>query len=225
MECQVQKLEHFRHILLLVSNRGAKAARYICAVYGDNTIGESKATKWFYLLRIIFLWRSFKHINPQWSTSAYLITGKCDIPPSCDICVQKSGVWVPHALSQNHTSQWVVIRASLLARHRLACEQHRQFLSCIVTGDEKRRLYANIRKKGMIEPKQKINSPYKDLRASTKDYVMDLMEQRECAIVRIVSPRCNHHCRHLLPTTETSCRHNPRKTTNRTITVRNYTPT
>ena len=50
MECKVKKLEHFRHILLFEFNRGAKAAeaaRNICAVYGDNAIGESTARKWF----------------------------------------------------------------------------------------------------------------------------------------------------------------------------------
>ena len=31
---------------------------------------------------------------------------------------KKSGVWVPHALSQNHKNQRVVICASLLARRR-----------------------------------------------------------------------------------------------------------
>ena len=50
MECQVQKLEHFQHILLFEFNRGAKvgeAARNICAVYGDNAIGEITGRKWF----------------------------------------------------------------------------------------------------------------------------------------------------------------------------------
>ena len=50
MECQVEKLEHFRHILLFEFNRGAKVpgvARNICAVYGDNTIRESTARTWF----------------------------------------------------------------------------------------------------------------------------------------------------------------------------------
>ena len=44
MECQVEKLEYFRHILLFEFNRGTKSAeavRNICAVYGDNYIGES----------------------------------------------------------------------------------------------------------------------------------------------------------------------------------------
>ena len=46
MECQVEKLKHFRHILLFEFNRGTKAkeaVRNICAVYGDNAIGESTA--------------------------------------------------------------------------------------------------------------------------------------------------------------------------------------
>ena len=50
MECPVEKLEHFRHILLFDFSRGAKAAetaRNICAVYGDNAIGESTERKWF----------------------------------------------------------------------------------------------------------------------------------------------------------------------------------
>ena len=69
--------------------------------------------------------------------------------------------------------------------------------------------------KGMVEPKQKSNSPYKDTRASTKHNVMHLVEQQDCAVLRIISPRCNHHCWPLLPSTETSCRRNPRKTTNK----------
>ena len=50
MDCQMEKLEHFRHILLFDFNRGTKAekeARNICAVYGDNAIGESTVRKWF----------------------------------------------------------------------------------------------------------------------------------------------------------------------------------
>ena len=49
MECQLEKLEHFRHILLYEFNRGAKAAKNICAVYGDNANGETTARKWFSL--------------------------------------------------------------------------------------------------------------------------------------------------------------------------------
>ena len=72
--------------------------------------------------------------------------------------VKKLGVWVPHAISQNHRNQRVPICASLLAHHRLAHEQHRPFLFCIVTGDEKWCLYANIRKrKEWLNPKQEKN--------------------------------------------------------------------
>ena len=50
------KLEHFRHFFEF--NRGAKAAeaaRYICAVFGNNVIGENMARKWFSrLIRIFF---------------------------------------------------------------------------------------------------------------------------------------------------------------------------
>ena len=54
----MEKLEHFRHILLFELNRGAKAveaARNICVVYGDNAIGESTAKNCFLVLRRIVL--------------------------------------------------------------------------------------------------------------------------------------------------------------------------
>jgi len=43
MECQVNKNDYYGHILLFTFNRGckaAKAARDICAVYGDDAITE-----------------------------------------------------------------------------------------------------------------------------------------------------------------------------------------
>ena len=52
--------------------------------------------------------------------------------------------WVSHALGQNNKNQQLAISASLLARYWLAREQHRQFLSCIVTGNDKWCLYVNI---------------------------------------------------------------------------------
>ena len=180
MECQVEKLEHFRQILLFVFNRGVKAAEAasnICAVYGDNATERARQENGFLVLRRIVMtlvtlhvqnfgvcWRSFKHINQQWSTSVYSRTGKCDeLWPfhhrghlrSMDK-VKKSDVWVLHALSQNHKNQRVVIWASLLAHHRLAREQHRPFLPCTVTGDDKWCLYANIRKrKEWLSPNRK----------------------------------------------------------------------
>ena len=68
MECQVEKLEHFRHILLFEFNRGTKAAEAttnICAVFADNVIGESTARKWFSRFKevrfdisdTVFLWK------------------------------------------------------------------------------------------------------------------------------------------------------------------------
>ena len=58
MECHLEKLEHFRHILLFEFNRGAKAAeaaRNICVVYGDNTIGEARQENGILVLRRIVL--------------------------------------------------------------------------------------------------------------------------------------------------------------------------
>jgi hypothetical protein len=47
--CEVEKNEHFRHLLLYEFNRGSKAveaARNISAVYGEDSIAET-AQKWF----------------------------------------------------------------------------------------------------------------------------------------------------------------------------------
>ena len=46
----MEKLEHFRLILLFEISKGAKsagAARNDSAVYGDNAIGESTTRNWF----------------------------------------------------------------------------------------------------------------------------------------------------------------------------------
>ena len=66
MECQVDKLKHFRHILLFEFSRGAKAAeaaRNIRAMYGDNAIGESMARKYFLILRRIVLTLVILHVQ------------------------------------------------------------------------------------------------------------------------------------------------------------------
>jgi hypothetical protein len=50
MECQVEKNEHFRRLLLYGFNRGSKAAgaaQNICAIYGEDSIAERTAQKWF----------------------------------------------------------------------------------------------------------------------------------------------------------------------------------
>jgi hypothetical protein len=46
MECQIEKNEHFRHLLLYKFNRGdkaAEAAQNICAIYGEDSISERTA--------------------------------------------------------------------------------------------------------------------------------------------------------------------------------------
>jgi hypothetical protein len=53
MECQVEKSEHFR-LLLYEVNRGSKAveaARNTFAVYGEDSIAERTAQKWFACLK------------------------------------------------------------------------------------------------------------------------------------------------------------------------------
>ncbi|XP_052829105.1 mariner Mos1 transposase isoform X3 [Octopus bimaculoides] len=50
MECQVKKNEHFQHLLVFAFNQGSKAtkaARDICAVYGEGAIAERTAHNWY----------------------------------------------------------------------------------------------------------------------------------------------------------------------------------
>ncbi|XP_076044784.1 histone-lysine N-methyltransferase SETMAR-like [Oratosquilla oratoria] len=61
--------------------------------------------------------------------------------------VQKLGAWVPHTLKDNHKNQRVSISASLLSRHQVTTEQHRSFLYCVITEDEKWCLYVNKKQK------------------------------------------------------------------------------
>ena len=55
----MEKLEHFRHILLFEFNRGAKVAevaRNICTMHGDNAIRErARQENGFLILRRIVL--------------------------------------------------------------------------------------------------------------------------------------------------------------------------
>ena len=167
----MEKLEHFRHILLFDFIRGTKAAeaaRNNYAVYGDNAVGESMARKWFSVFKegrfdITDTTHSGRssgfdedrlntliHNDPRQCTRELENVVNCDhsafVRHLHSMCkVKKSGVWVPLALSQNR-SHLVATCASLLARHRLTRGQHRPFLSCIVTGEEKWCLYTNIRK-------------------------------------------------------------------------------
>jgi hypothetical protein len=48
MECQVEKNEHFRHLLHEFNrvSKAAEAARNTCAVYGEDSSAERTAQKW-----------------------------------------------------------------------------------------------------------------------------------------------------------------------------------
>ena len=93
-------------------------------------------------------WRLFEHINPQLSTSVYSRTGKCDeLWP-----FQHRAIFAFNGQGSKIGCMGTVCsmpkpQKSLLARHRLAREQHRPCLSSIDTGDDKWNLYANIRKR------------------------------------------------------------------------------
>ena len=159
----MEKLEHFRHVILFEFNIGAQAteaARNICAVFGENAIGESMAREWFSRFKegrfdISHAPSSGRplgfdedrlntliHNDPRQYSRELANVMNYDHSTLVRHLhsmgnVQKSGVWVPHSLSQNHKNQRVAICASLLARRRLAREQHRPFLSCIVTSNDK----------------------------------------------------------------------------------------
>ncbi|KRZ66125.1 Histone-lysine N-methyltransferase SETMAR [Trichinella papuae] len=54
MYCQVDKHEHFRHLLIFAFNqgsKGSKAARDICSVYREGAISERTAQRWFSRLK------------------------------------------------------------------------------------------------------------------------------------------------------------------------------
>lgn len=179
MEPQVEKNAHFRHILLFEYNRGVKAseaARTIRNVYGEESIGDSTARKWFSRFKdgnfdITDANRSGRevefneerlnallHENARQTTRELAEKMKCDQSTVVRHMqsmgkVQKFGAWVPHALSEINKNSRVSISASLLARHRLARDQHQAFLSRIVTGDEKWCLYINFkRRKEWLSP-------------------------------------------------------------------------
>ena len=101
--------------------------------------------------------------------SVYLRTGKCDklwpLHRRVTFAFNGQGVWIPHGLSQNHKIKRVVIWTSLLARHRLAREQRRPFLSCIVTGDERWCLYTNIKKSNV--PISPLGTSFSSVHCST----------------------------------------------------------
>ena len=155
MDCQVEKLEHFRLIILFEFSRGAKAgeaARNICAMHGKNAFGESTARNLFSRFKEDRFDMSDTQCSGRLSgfdedrLNTLIQNDRCMANVmNCDHStivrhlytlgkVKKSGVWLPNALSQNHKNQRVAVCASLFARHRLAREHHLPFVSCIVTG-------------------------------------------------------------------------------------------
>ena len=158
----IKRLEMFVRGLrtLFEFSRGKKAAagaRNICAMYEDNGMGESTAKKWFSRFKEDRL-NTLIHNDLRQELANVMNRDHFTIIWHLHSMgnVQKSGVWVPHTLSQNHKNQRLAICASLFDHHRLVREQHRPFLSYIVTGDEKLCFYANIRKiKGWLSPNKR----------------------------------------------------------------------
>nr|XP_012234567.1 PREDICTED: histone-lysine N-methyltransferase SETMAR-like [Linepithema humile] len=172
MECQVEKT-HFRHLLLFTYNQGlnaAKAAENIQVVYGDDSISDSTACKWF----LRFKEGNFDlddaprcgrptdfdedRLNVLIHDDPYQTTRELAEKMDKDHMtiarhlksmekVQKLGAWVPHQLSANNKIRRITISALLLARHRQAVLQHRSFFKLIITGDEKWCLYANMKRR------------------------------------------------------------------------------
>ena len=123
-------------------------------MYGDNAIRESTARKWLVSrfkedrFDASDTPRSRRHsefdedrLNTLIHNDTRQCTREVENVMNCDHStivrhlhsngkVKKSGVWIAHNLSQNSKNQRVAICASLIARHGLAREQHRPFLSC-----------------------------------------------------------------------------------------------
>ena len=173
MECQVEKNVHFRHLLLFSFNQGftaAKAAREINLVYGENAMAERTVRKWFARFKeenfdLEDAPRSGRpteidegQLNQLLHEDSRQTTRELAERMNCShTCmenhlhlmgkVQKCGVWVPHALSDNNKNQRATISAGLLARHHSTHGKNEQFLYSIVTGDEKWCLHINIRQR------------------------------------------------------------------------------
>ena len=139
----MDKLEHFRHILLFEFNRrakGAKAVTNFCTVYGDNAIGDSMARKWFSRFkedhfdisdtprsRIPSVFdedplNTLIHNDPRQCTRELANVMNCDHSSIVRHLhsmskVKKSGARVPHALSLKNKNERVAICATMLARH------------------------------------------------------------------------------------------------------------
>ena len=138
-------------------------------VYGEGVIGESTARKWFAKFKngnfdIDDTPRSgrpsefdedhLKALLKEESRLSRELAEKinCDqkrILNHLDSMgfAKKSGVWVPHELSENNKENRLQIASQHLARHRATCGHKQRFLYRIVTGDEKWCLYINMKQR------------------------------------------------------------------------------
>lgn len=171
MECQVEKNEHFRHLLLFAFHQGskaAKAARDICAVYGEGAIAERTTRDWytkfkngnFDLKDAPRSGRSVEFNKEQLNQLLHENSRQTTREEKMECShtaiekhfhsmgkVQKCRAWVPHALSDNNKNQRATISAGLLARHRSTHGHKQRFLYRIVTGDKKWCLYINMKQR------------------------------------------------------------------------------
>ena len=173
MECQVDKHQHFRHILLFLFNRGVNAvdaAQEICDVYGEDAMPKRTAQYWFSKFKngIFVLKDATRSGRPSDFDEGYLEELLEDDPrqtsPELGVLmgcshktilrhlhsmgkVQKLGAWVPHVLSEANKHCRFTIAAGHLSRHLSIRGNKEQFLYRIVTGDEKWCLYVNMRRR------------------------------------------------------------------------------
>ena len=140
----MEKLEHFRHILLFEFNRGANAAkevRKICAMYGDNSIGESTAKRWSSRFKegCFDSTDTPRSGRPSGFDEEHLNTLIQNDRELANVINCDQSIIVRHFNSMGKVKKSGVQIPLIL--HRLAHE-HWPFLSCTVTGDEKWCLYA-----------------------------------------------------------------------------------
>ncbi|KFD49132.1 hypothetical protein M513_09956 [Trichuris suis] len=127
MECQVDKKEHLRHVLLFLYNGGLSAlaaAGKIQAVYEEEAISDRVARK---------------EGNFDLSDSA-----RSERPSDFDEEKLNALVHEDPRQSTRELAEKIGC-SSLLARHRQAVAHRRPFFSQIITGDEKWCLYVNMK--------------------------------------------------------------------------------
>ena len=172
MEDKMHKCIYRHHLLFKFNRHGTavNAAHEICEVYGENTISDRAAQKWFAKFRndnfdlndapSAGQQSNFdeSHLNALLKGNARLTTRELAEQMNCGQNtiyrhvtsmdkVQKMGTWVPQALTENQKHLCFTIAADLLALHRGTHEHKSRFVHRIVTGDEKWCLYANFKRR------------------------------------------------------------------------------